>query len=515
MSAQAPAPAIPGTPAGAPKDFDAALIKIAVVVVIGTFMSILDTTIVNVAINTLAVDFHSSLATIQWVSTGYMLALATVIPLTGYFADRFGTKRLYMVSIGLFLAGSALSGLAWSANSLIAFRVIQGLGGGMIMPAGMTILTHAAGPQRMGRVMGMVGVPMLLGPILGPIIGGALIDSASWRWIFFVNIPIGAVALYLAQRNLATDKPNPHSSLDWPGLAMLSPGLALFVYGLAEIASSGSFTSGRVLFGLIAGGLLVIGFIVRANRMEEGALIDVRLFKRRAVGASAGTTFLFGTAFFGTMFLVPLYYQIVRGQSPLHAGLLLAPQGIGAMITMPIAGRLTDKMGAGKIVLVGLGFIIVGMFGLTQITATTSFWVLGVILFLNGLGMGATMMPAMSAALRTLSYGEVARATSGLNVVQRTGGALGTAILSVVLTRQLVSHLPNNGGHVQSGLSAISSLPAAAQAQVAPVVANAFGHTFYWSLAIIVLALIPASFLSREKPVVETGGAPAAPLVVE
>ncbi len=248
----------PSAPAGAhgydtsSTELDGTLLRVAAVVVLGTFMSILDTTIVNVAINDLAKEFGSTLPTIQWVSTGYMLALATVIPLTGYFADRFGTKRLYMISIGLFLAGSVLSGAAWSAESLIAFRVLQGLGGGMIMPAGMTILTHAAGPQRMGRVMGLVGVPMLLGPILGPILGGLFVDQFTlfgvtfdWRWIFYVNVPVGLVALLMAQRFLAADESKPHHRLDWLGVLLLSPGMALFVFGLAETASSGALAPRR------------------------------------------------------------------------------------------------------------------------------------------------------------------------------------------------------------------------------------------------------------------------------
>ena len=171
---------------------------VAWVVVLGAIMSILDVTVVNVAINTLAAEFDTTLPTIQWVATGYTLALATVIPLTGWAADRFGTKRLYLISIILFVAGSVLSGLAWSSGSLIFFRVLQGFGGGMLMPLGMTILTRAAGPQRVGRVMAVIGVPMLLGPIFGPILGGWLVDDFSWRWIFFINVPIGAGALFLA-----------------------------------------------------------------------------------------------------------------------------------------------------------------------------------------------------------------------------------------------------------------------------------------------------------------------------
>src|SRR5690349_5795923 len=218
---------------------DRKLLAVAGVVVLGAVMSILDTTVVNVAINTLARDFDTSLSTIQWVVTGYTLALATVIPLTGWGADRFGTKRLYMISIALFIMGSALSGLAWSAETLIAFRILQGLGGGMLMPAGMTILTRAAGVDRVGRVMAVIGIPMLLGPIFGPILGGWLVDDFSWRWIFFINLPIGAVAFVLALRILPKDEPHAAERFDVLGLALLSPGLALAIYGLAESASEG------------------------------------------------------------------------------------------------------------------------------------------------------------------------------------------------------------------------------------------------------------------------------------
>src|ERR671928_1156356 len=186
---------------------DRELGRLAAVVVLGTIMSILDTTIVNVAIETLGRQLHSSLTSIQWVSTGYLLALATVIPLTGWSMERFGAKRMWMTSVVLFLIGSTLCGLAWSTESLIVFRVLQGFGGGMIMPIGQAILAQAAGPQRMGRIMSVIGVPTLLGPILGPVIGGLIIDNASWRWIFFVNVPVGLVALALAARVLPGVEP--------------------------------------------------------------------------------------------------------------------------------------------------------------------------------------------------------------------------------------------------------------------------------------------------------------------
>jgi EmrB/QacA subfamily drug resistance transporter len=472
--------------------FDRPLILTSAVVVLGAIMSILDTTIVNIAIDHLSVEFHTTLSTIQWVTTGYMLALATVIPLTGWAADRFGTKRLYMVSIGLFLVGSALSGAAWSAGSLIAFRVLQGLGGGMILPAGMTILTQAAGPQRIGRVMSVVGVPMLMGPVIGPILGGWLVDDVSWRWIFYVNIPIGAVALAFAWRILPRDKPEPSQRLDLLGLVLLSPGLAAIIYGLAESTTAGGFGSARVLVPLLGGAALLVAFALHALR-DRQPLIDLRLFKNRTVTAGATTSFLFATAFFGAMLLLPLYYQTVRGESALMAGLLLAPQGLGAAITMPIAGKIVDTRGPGKVVLAGLAMIVAGMVVLTQVGGSTSYLLLGLTLFVLGLGMGATMMPAMTAALQTLARPAVPRATSALNIIQRVGGSLGTALLAVVLQHQLTSHIPSAAGQ---GLDAVKGAgPGAAGA-----LSDSFGQTFWWAVALCALAVIPALFLPRRPP---------------
>ncbi len=497
MSTQANGPAQTAAKAGGTPDvlFDRQLIRISVVVVLAIIMSILDTTIVNVAIDTLARDFQTSLSTIQWVSTGYLLALATVIPLTGWAADRFGTKRLFMISIVLFLVGSALAGAAWSANSLIAFRVLQGIGGGMLMPAGMTILTQAAGPQRVGRMMGVIGVPILLAPIVGPILGGWLVDDVYWRWIFYVNIPIGVISFVLAWKHLDPDKPRPAEKLDWQGLAMLSPGLALFVYGLAETGPAGSFNSPSVIGPMIAGLVLLAAFIVHAMRSPM-PLIDVELFRHRIMASASMTTFALAAAFFGAMLLMPLYFQVVRGQSALHAGLMIAPQGVGAAIMMPVAGFFTDRIGAGRIVPFGLVLAFAGMLSLTQLGADTSFYLLAGALFVMGLGVGASMMPAMSAAFSSMTHDAVPRATSALNVVQRVGGSIGVALLSVVLTHQLTANLPGvatAGG----GLQDAQSLPPALHEKVAPMIASSFGNTYWWALGLIALAFIPSLFLPR------------------
>jgi MFS family permease len=450
-----------------PEGLDRETLIVAGVVLLGAIMSILDTTVVNVAIDHLAVAFHSSLTTIQWVITGYTLALAAVIPVTGWAADRFGTKRIYMWSLVLFTIGSVLSGLAWSAGSLIFFRVLQGIGGGMIMPAVMTIMTKKAGPHRMGRVMGVLGVPMLLAPILGPILGGWLVDSASWRWIFFINVPIGIVAFTLAMIVLESDQPQPAHRLDWLGMLLLSPGLAVFIFGLAESSTFG-FGSVRSWGPTVAGVVLIAAWFIHTWRTPN-PLIELRTFAHTRAGAAAGTFLLFAISVFGTMLLVPLYYQAVRGASALQAGLLMAPGGLGAMLLMPLAGRLTDR------------------YGPTWLPAN----------FVQGLGMGLAMMPNMTAAMQAVPPAAIARTSTAMNIIRQAGASIGTAVLSVILASAITANLSavlGNGGSASrsGGLATLQHLPASAHAAIAGPLASSFASTFAWALVLILVALIPA-----------------------
>ena len=231
-----------------PNALDRETMVVAAVVIIGAIMSILDTTIVNVAIDRLAIDFNASLTTIQWVVTGYTLSLAAVIPASGWAADRFGTKRIYLASLALFMLGSALCSIAWSADSLIGFRVLQGIGGGMIMPISQMIMAEVAGPKRMGRVMGVVVMPAMLAPILGPVVGGLILQNLHWSWIFFVNVPIGIVAGILGWRMLPESNLGKAGKLDWLGLALLATSMPLIVYGLSEIATKESFSAPTVVW---------------------------------------------------------------------------------------------------------------------------------------------------------------------------------------------------------------------------------------------------------------------------
>jgi EmrB/QacA subfamily drug resistance transporter len=488
---------------------DRQVLVVAGVVVLGAIMSILDITVVSVALQTFQREFDATSAQVAWTMTGYTLALATVIPLTGWAADRFGTKRLYLLALLLFTAGSVLCSTAGDLQSLVLFRVLQGLGGGMLMPLGMTILTRAAGPERVGRVMAVLGIPMLLGPIFGPILGGWLIDAASWHWIFLINLPIGLAALVYAGLVLPKDSVEPSERFDWVGMLLLSPGLAAFLYGVSSIPEAGTIWAAKVLVPAVVGLALIVAFVPWAlRRANIHPLVQLRLFENRDMTISVIAMALFATAFFGASLLFPLYFQQVRGEDALHAGLLLAPQGIGAMLTMPLAGVLADRIGPGKIVIAGIVLITLAMGVFTTITDATSYATLLGALFVMGLGMGATMMPIMASALATLTDHNIARGSTLMNIVQQVAASAGTALFSVLLTNNVKAtdypklvglqlRLPQlSGEQLQSAQAQIQQLAG----RVLPQLGNAYADVFVVATVLVAAVLVPAFLLPRRKP---------------
>jgi EmrB/QacA subfamily drug resistance transporter len=455
--------------------------RIAFVVIIGSIMSILDTTIVNVALETLGRDLHKPIADTQWVITGYMLSLAAVIPVTGWAARRFGAKPVYLLSLVLFTAGSALCGLAQSLDQLIVFRVIQGVGGGMILPLGQLMMATAAGPKRMGRVMSIVAIPAMLGPILGPTLGGLIVDNASWRWIFYVNLPIGAAAFIASLRTLPRVERAPTDRLDIRGLLLMVTGLPLFTYGLAEIGTKGTFTATSVVVPILAGLALVGAFVLHALRIPR-PLLDLRLYRRATFASASITMFCLGAALFGGMILMPLYWQQIRFESVADTGLLTAPMGLGMALVMPFAGRFADRLGGGPLALAGVIVTTLATVPFGFIGAHTSIFWLSVTMFVRGMGVGLAFMPAMSAAFAALRPSELADATPQLNVPQRVGGSIGTAVLAVVLQRELL------GAHGIGGE------------------ASAYGTAFWWSAALTALAIVPCLVLVRAERAARAAG---------
>lgn len=447
------------------------MLRIAFILVLGTFMATIDATIVSVGIDTLTDEFDASLTEIQWVTTAYLLAVVAAVPASGWLADRYGGRRTWLAAVGVFLLGSALCALAWSATSLIAFRVLQGLGGGLLPATGQALLARIAGPTRTGRVISIVAVVPMLSPVLGPLAGGSLLAAASWPWLFLINLPIGAVAVLLARRYVPEVPPaQRRAPFDLRGAVLLSPGLAVFVFGLTEVAH------GRTLpatVGIVAGLAMLVGFTVHGLRTRGTPLVDPRLFTRPPFGAAALALLVLGASVFGTMFLLPLYFQTGRGLSAWQAGLLLAPQGLGAAAGAVLVNRTIDRVAPRTLVVGGIGLILVGTFPFTQLGHEPSDTVIAAALAVRGIGMAMVGAPVMNIVYSRIEPTQIPRAAGALNLLNTVGGSVGTAVLAVVLQNRLDAR--------------------------GAAVGWAFGDTFWWVIGCCLLAAAGATRLPHTQ----------------
>lgn len=465
----------------------------ALVLVAGGLAVIFDSTIMSIALNTLAAELHVTLGTIQWVTSGYLLALAVAIPVVGWAQARFGGKRVWMTALTIFLVASIACSFAWDATSLIAFRVVQGIGGGLMMPLMATLaIQQVPKGASMGSLMATVSLPAALGPILGPTIGGLLLNSLGWRSIFWVNVPLCLIGLALAWRFIPADQPTTRAALDWRGLVLISPAVVGILYGLSNIGSDGGLGRVDVWAPVIAGLVLLAAFIWAQLRRPERALVDIRLLRARAVSSSSAVMFLTSIAVYGGMLLLPLFYQQVRGADALTAGLLLIPQGVGALLSRTLTGRLTDSIGARAVAMGGFGILAVATipFAFADV-ATNEIWLL-VVLLVRGFGMGAVMIPVMSVAYVGLDRDDVPHASIFMRLSQQLGGAFGTAMLAVILEA------------------------AAAGAASAAGVDEGFHIAFWWAsgisaAAILICALLPGAPQKASEDAAPSDVAPAAP----
>lgn len=473
MTSSASTSASPALPAREPR-IEPHVLRVATVVILGAIMSVLDTTIVNVALHDLSGDLHTSLGGIQWVITGYLLSLAAVIPVTGWAVRRYSARRLYLIALVVFTLGSALCALATSSAELIAFRVLQGVGGGMLTPIGQMILVKAAGPRNLPKVMSLIGVPIVLAPVFGPTLGGLLLQSVGWQWIFLINVPVGAIALMLALRLLPKDEAGTAQAgrLDVLGLVLAAAGVVGITYGLSASETAGSLIASSVVLPVLGGLVLLALFVIRSRRSSH-PLLDLKLFANPAFRAASIVTFCLGAALFGAMILMPLYFQTVRGQDAITTGLLLIPQGIGGGIGMFLSGRLTQRVGAGRTSLLGGVILAAATVPFVLVTAGTPFTLIGGAMLIRGVGVGLAIMPAMTAAFSVLSKDQVNDASPQLTVLQRVGGSLGTAIIAVVLQGQ-IQH-----------------------AHTATAAAAGFGRTYWWVMGVTLIGLLPTLLLAR------------------
>jgi EmrB/QacA subfamily drug resistance transporter len=456
-------------------------------IILGAFMSILDATIVNVALPTFGRVFETSLQSLQWIITGYMLASAAVIPVSGWLSDRFGSKRIYLVALVLFTAGSALCAGATSAQMLIAFRVLQGLGGGMLMPVGMAVLYRVAPPDKRGAVMGIFGIPMLLGPALGPVTSGWLLEYASWPWIFLINVPVGLLAVAIGLRSLPSfAAERTESRLDLAGLALGPLAFASLTYGISESTTAG-WTGAPTVVGIGLGLVALAAFVARELTAPQ-PLMELRVFKSRDFTLAILTQWLMIAGLFGTFFLIPLFLQQVRGYSPFQTGLITLPNALVAACTMPLAGRLFDRFGARLPVLTGLCIVLVSMWMLTGLSAETTAFDLLLPLGVMGAGMGMAMMPLGTHVLNSAPRNLVSRVTSLTGACQNVVASLAVATFATLLQARVIANA--DGGPIT---------PAAQGA--------AYGDVYRVAVLVVVIAALMTVSLRRSSSQGQVGPA--------
>jgi EmrB/QacA subfamily drug resistance transporter len=420
---------------------DARAKKVIAVVILAPFMTQMDSTVVNVALSSITEALHSTIASAQWIVSGYLLAQALMLPLNGWLVDRVGAKRLYLVCFASFTATSFLCGAAHTMAQLIGARILQGMVGGLLAPLTQLMMVRVAGSQ-MVRVFGYAAAPILLAPLLGPILAGAILKHVGWAWLFYINLPVGVLALILSAVFIPHDESQlARRQFDLKGFMLISPGLVILLYGVDQASQYGA----RALWAIAAGAILLLAFVKVARGRKDAGLIDVELFAIRTFSVAAVTQFLANGIMYASQFLVPLYLTAGCGLSATQAGWILASMGIGMLCIYPLLGHLTERFGVRAVasggVLVNLcgtlPFLVMAYHGFSRPLALGA-------LFLRGFGQGSTGIPSISAAYASVPAERLSFATTSINIVQRLGGPVMTTVVAIVVS------LSGKGGSAHS-----------------------------------------------------------------
>ncbi len=498
------------------------------VALIGAFMSILDSSIINVAIPTIMHVFNAGTESVQWVSTIYMLALGVVVPFSGWLGDRFGFKRLYMLSMGVFVAGSLLCTLAWSLDSLIVARVVQAAGGGMIMPTTMAMVFRMVPRDKVGTGMGIFGIALLVAPAIGPTLGGYLVEYVDWRWIFTINLPIGVIGILLSLFVLPEFQSKHPGKLDLAGGVTSAAGLFCLLLALSKGSDWGWGAEQTVL--LLALSFFAFLLFVYLELTAKNPLLDLRVFRYRSFTLANLMVVVTNIVMFSMLFFLPLFLQTFRGLGAMETGLLMMPGALLSGVMMPAVGRLFDRVGprplaiAGVLLLVLISYLFHSL-NLSTAALTVMFWVM-----LRGLVMPLANMPAQTAALVDIPTELVGRASAITNIIGRISSSFGIAVLTSVLTTRQAFHGVHLGWTVTAANPTVTGILARAGtamgggprgrlmalaylqglAQRAGFV-NAIDDVFLITAALAALAIVPALFLKRGAGTsVRLGGAPVA-----
>lgn len=447
---------------------------IAAVITFGAFMSGLDTSLVNVGLDTISHDLHTDLAFTQWISSGYLLALAAALPVSGWASRRIGAGRVWLLALGLFTVTSGLCAAAPSINLLVAFRVLQGLSGGLLVSAGIAILAQCAGREAMGRVLSITGVPTVLAPALGPTVGAWLLAHLSWPWLFVINVPIGLLGLVLGLRFVPRGDHGNAAQLDLPALILIVAGLPLLTYGITEAAQQQSLTAPAVIIALIGGVIALIAFVLRSLR-QANPLLELRLYRNRVFTAATCLMLFRSIALFGGQIVMPLYFQLQQQRSIIDTGLLLLHFGLGAAATFPIAGRLTDRYSAGRVSTTGLVIVTLATIPMALLGIEANLVLIEALQVLRGIGLAFAGAPVMAAAMSAVDRHQLDDASAQVNVIARVGGALGSALMVIILTNRLPANT--------TGIRAVGP----------------FHTTFWWLSGASLIACAGATWLTIEQ----------------
>ncbi len=468
---------------------------IGLTVVAGLIVVPIDLTIVTVALARLSQELDTSLPVIQWVSTGYALGLAALLPAAAWAVAKSGARQVFLAAIGIFTLGSVLVASSWNVEALIASRVVQGFAGAFVQPAAMTLILGSAPADQRGRLLAMIGLPLFIGPVLGPILGGWLLDTLSWRWMFLINVPLGVIGVAAGVRNLPRTPAAPSSRLDVRGLFLLPPALALLVLGATF--AEGRLLAPQVLLPLVLG-LVLVGLFVRHALRSESPLLDVRLLSRRLTGGGAAVLFFFVGGYFVSTLLIPLYWQVVRGESATTAGLLIAPAGITAAIAMQISGRLIDRLPPLHVIGSGITIAVSAHAALAlQLSADAPAWRIVLTSMIGTVGASCTLMPTTTVATRSLEPAAIPSGSTIMGVLNQVSAAISTAAVSVLLASQLSARLP---GIADGGVGSLNALPPAELAVITPQVADSFCVAFWFATALMAVGGLIALATLRVTP---------------
>jgi len=489
------------------------------VVVIGTFMSVLDSSIVNIAVPTLMSVFGVNLDKIKWILTVYTLALGVVIPFTGYLMERYDYKQIYMFALGMFSVGSFLCGLAWSNNTMIIFRIIQALGGGMIMPVGMAVIFTLFPPNERGKALGIWGIAAMVAPAIGPTLGGWLLQTTSWRILFYINVPIGIAGVILAGIIMKKGPKKPKISFDYLGFISVSISLVSLLYVLGEGTIDWSDIGTQMLMAI---GILGMVFFVINELTHDNPLLELRIFKELNFSISQGISVVTTLAMMGGMYVLPLFLQNVRGFSAMETGMIMFPSAIVTGIMMPISGALFDKFGAKVLTITGLVIVAIASYEFTFLSIGMSRETITMLNVVRGLGMGLCLMPVNTAGMNCIPPHLTAKASALSNTIRQVSSSLSVTIMtSLIQTRTSFNYAKLSNEITPFNQNAITQIKtligvymnagySATKAQVAAVteIAGDLGKQAYidaqtYAIAItslsIVVGIVLVLFLRAEK----------------